>query len=154
MDGSILIGQKTTREGDGFFQATDPATGTLIEARFPEATPAQVATACALADAAFDHYAQLPPEETALFLETIAEEILAIVNEDRHQWIIKGVMGQIGHQAQQLIRAHQFTQVLAHLIDSLHLLVTAFEQIVLLTGTPKKFGILKRNSALGRNRLQ
>lgn len=81
MDGSILIGQKTTREGDGFFQATDPATGTLIEARFPEATPAQVATACALADAAFDHYVQVPPEETALFLETIAEEILAIGDE-------------------------------------------------------------------------
>lgn len=78
MDGVILIGQQETREGNGFFQATDPSSGTLIEARFPEATADHVAAACALANVAFDEYAMLAPEKTAQFLETIAEEILAI----------------------------------------------------------------------------
>ncbi len=90
MTGSILIGSREV-EGDRFFQATDPATGVLIEGRFPEATPADAAAACALADEAFDIYAMLPPEHIAVFLEAIADAIMAIGDV-----LIQQAMGETG----------------------------------------------------------
>ncbi|MFA7587083.1 MAG: aldehyde dehydrogenase family protein, partial [Novosphingobium sp.] len=77
MTGRILIGGKEV-EGSHFFQATDPATGTVIDSLFAEATPVHADAACALADEAFDIYALTPPERIAVFLEEIAGAIIAI----------------------------------------------------------------------------
>ncbi|BAK66496.1 alpha-ketoglutaric semialdehyde dehydrogenase [Sphingobium sp. SYK-6] len=80
MTGAILVGGEA-RSSDRFFQATDPATGELIEARFPEAGVEDVDAACRLADLAFMDYAMSPPARIAAFLEKIAENILAIGDE-------------------------------------------------------------------------
>ena len=76
-DGSILLGAKTEHR-DGGFAAIDPATGQALETLFPESGAAEVEAACALAAAAFDTYRETTPEERARFLETIAENIIAI----------------------------------------------------------------------------
>jgi 2,5-dioxopentanoate dehydrogenase len=78
--GAILIGQQEVR-GTEVFHAIDPATGDAPEPAFASAGPQHVDQACALAEAASDHFAMLAPEERAHFLETIADTIDAIGDE-------------------------------------------------------------------------
>ncbi|WP_294300846.1 aldehyde dehydrogenase (NADP(+)) [uncultured Sphingomonas sp.] len=77
VDGSMLIGGEL-RQARARFQAIDPSTGQTIPGDFSSATAENAAEACALAEAAFPAYAALAPDDRATFLETIAEEILAI----------------------------------------------------------------------------
>lgn len=77
IDGSILIGCHARSGGLGF-TATNPATGERLEPRFSEASAADVAEACRLAEAAFDSYRETEPGRRASFLEAIAERILAL----------------------------------------------------------------------------
>jgi NADP-dependent aldehyde dehydrogenase len=77
MEGSFLVGgARVTRPET--FQASDPATGALLEPEFSVSSAADVAEACALADEAFDSFRELAPDDRAAFLETVADEIEAL----------------------------------------------------------------------------
>ena len=58
------------------FQAVDPSNGNELEGIFYEATPGEVAEAVESAGRAFSIYRNKTGKEKALFLETIASEIL------------------------------------------------------------------------------
>ena len=58
------------------FRARSATTGETIEPEFPISTPEDVAAACDTAVDAFDSYRATSLERRAVFLETIAEEIL------------------------------------------------------------------------------
>lgn len=77
IDGAILIGSRALNR-EPAFHATDPATGTPLPQGFAEATAADVAEACALAEAAAEDFGGLAPTVRAAFIEKVAEEILAI----------------------------------------------------------------------------
>jgi NADP-dependent aldehyde dehydrogenase len=76
LTGELFIGRER-REAPRKFQALDPASDRPLEPAFSVAGSAEVEAACALAQAAFDAYRELPPERRALFLEAIAKQILA-----------------------------------------------------------------------------
>ncbi|HEV7369930.1 MAG TPA: aldehyde dehydrogenase (NADP(+)) [Arenibaculum sp.] len=75
--GEILMGNEDRSTGETF-RAVDPATGARLEPPFSAAGPADVAHACALADAAFDRYRDTGLEARAAFLERIADAIVAL----------------------------------------------------------------------------
>ncbi len=77
MTTSFLIGAREVSRPD-LFQAVDPATGSIIAPDFAVATEADVADACALADAAFDAFREIAPEARAQFLEATAANIDAL----------------------------------------------------------------------------
>lgn len=76
--GESLIGADAIRGHEADFRATDPATGAALEPAFAGAGAAELERACALAEAAFDRYRDTSLEARAGFLETIAEQILAL----------------------------------------------------------------------------
>ena len=78
LSGEMLIGGKAVLGGAGVVRAFNPATGTDLEPGFGGADQKDVARACALAADAFPIYRNLPLSQRALFLETIAEQILAL----------------------------------------------------------------------------
>jgi NADP-dependent aldehyde dehydrogenase len=75
--GATLIGAEE-RTGGTTFDAINPATGAAIAPPIREATEADVAEASSLAADAFPAFRDLDPEDRARFLETIADEIVAI----------------------------------------------------------------------------
>ncbi|RZM08982.1 MAG: aldehyde dehydrogenase family protein, partial [Sphingomonas sp.] len=72
IDGEWLAGTGT------LLRSVEAATGTAIDPGYPAATEADVDTACAAADAAFDAFRDLAPADRAAFLEAIAEQIMAL----------------------------------------------------------------------------
>ncbi len=76
--GDMLIAGEPVRGSAGTVRAVDPATGQTLEPSFPGGTKADVDRACALAWSAFDAYRETTPEQRARFLETIAEQVLAL----------------------------------------------------------------------------
>jgi NADP-dependent aldehyde dehydrogenase len=76
--GEMIIGRSAVRGSAGTVRAFDPARQSLIEPEFGLATEGDVTAACELAEQAFDRYRATSPEQRAKFLETIAENILAI----------------------------------------------------------------------------
>jgi 2,5-dioxopentanoate dehydrogenase len=74
--GKNFIGNKLLAESRVTFQAVDPSNGKELEGIFYEATPEEVAGALQLAGRAFSIYRNKTGKEKALFLETIADEIL------------------------------------------------------------------------------
>ena len=78
IQGNMIIGQQRRFGQAGQLKAINPATNTEIEPAFGLANAADVEQACELARAAFDHYRETTPEQRAVFLETIADEILAL----------------------------------------------------------------------------
>ncbi|MEO5587805.1 MAG: aldehyde dehydrogenase (NADP(+)) [Novosphingobium sp.] len=77
IDGAVLIGSRDIHR-DATFHAVNPATGEQLPQAFGEATAADVADACALAEAAAGEFAALAPAARATFLDAVAEAILAI----------------------------------------------------------------------------
>lgn len=77
INGAILIGRDELHTSSAYV-AVNPATGAPIEPPFTTAGLPEVERACALADAAAIPFAEAAPETRAVFLETIAEEIIAI----------------------------------------------------------------------------
>lgn len=77
VSGAILVGAEE-RMGSTTFQAIDPATGTALGPDFAEAGTDDVAVACALAADAFPALRDLTPDARAAFLESAAEEIVAL----------------------------------------------------------------------------
>ena len=76
-NGAILVGAGERQGGDPF-HAIHPATGEKGSVAFSSAMPDDVAEATALADAAFDSFSTLAPDARATFLETVADQIVAI----------------------------------------------------------------------------
>ena len=76
ISGELFIGseRRATRQT---FHAHDPASGRPLAPEFSAAGAAEVDAACALAWSAFDAYRGLPTERRAVFLEAIAQHILA-----------------------------------------------------------------------------
>ena len=74
----MIIGQQRRFGQAGQLKAINPATNTEIEPAFGLANAADVEQACQLAREAFDQYRETTPEQRAVFLETIADEILAL----------------------------------------------------------------------------
>jgi NADP-dependent aldehyde dehydrogenase len=80
INGAVLIGA-SERQSDAKFHAVDPASGAELPTAFSQAGRDEVAAACALAEAAFRSFSTLTPDARARFLETVAENILAIGDE-------------------------------------------------------------------------
>ncbi|SHG63892.1 NADP-dependent aldehyde dehydrogenase [Massilia sp. CF038] len=76
LDGSMVIGADIVRGAAGTVRAIDPATGAQLEPAFGLAAAQDVDRACTLAEEAFDSYRATTLEQRALFLETIAQNIL------------------------------------------------------------------------------
>lgn len=77
IDGSILLGARACTS-QARFDAIDPVTGEAITPPFASAGKDEVAEACALADEAFQSFNDTAPMARAIFLETIAANIVAI----------------------------------------------------------------------------
>jgi len=80
ISGKLFIGDARIG-GTKTFQAVSPVTGELLEPAFVAADRAGVDQACALAWGAFDQYRETSAEARAVFLEAIAEQILALGDE-------------------------------------------------------------------------
>ncbi|BBE35665.1 2,5-dioxovalerate dehydrogenase [Sphingosinicella microcystinivorans] len=78
MKAEMFIGASAVVGTNGHVSGVNPATGETLEPPFGGATLADADRAAALADAAFDAYRETAPEARAVFLETIADNILAI----------------------------------------------------------------------------
>jgi NADP-dependent aldehyde dehydrogenase len=78
IQGEMIIGRQAVRGSAGTLRAYNPATRTEMEPAFGAATMDDLAAACLLAEQAVDAYRNVPLEQRARFLETIAEQILAI----------------------------------------------------------------------------
>lgn len=76
--GEMIIGQQCVRGAGGQAHGFNPATGTDLEPAFGLASAGDVERACMLAAQAFDPYRALPLEARARFLETVAEQIMAL----------------------------------------------------------------------------
>jgi len=78
INGDMVIGQRTLQGNAGLTRAVDPARNDTMGPDFGLATDADVDAACELAGQAFDAYRSTTPEQRAVFLEAIAEGILAL----------------------------------------------------------------------------
>ena len=75
--GNMLIGDAEVAPGGAAFHATEAASGAALAPAFGEATAAQIARACALAEAAFAPFQAAGGPARARFLEAMAAELLA-----------------------------------------------------------------------------
>lgn len=76
--GNLLVGALKTRGANGEIRAVDPSTGESLEPVFGGASADDLERACALAEVASDAYRSAPLEARALFLEQIADNIMAL----------------------------------------------------------------------------
>lgn len=76
--GHNFIGKTPSATGTTTFHAINPATGEALQPAFHEAVPAEVDAAVQKAAAAFQVYRKKSGAEKAQFLETIADEIMAL----------------------------------------------------------------------------
>ncbi|ANG64353.1 2,5-dioxovalerate dehydrogenase [Marinobacterium aestuarii] len=76
--GEMLIGARAVRGQGRVIRGINPATGEALEPAFAGGAQADVDQACALAAEAFDSFRETGLEARAAFLETIAENILAL----------------------------------------------------------------------------
>src|SRR5579862_8429024 len=79
--GCMLIGQERVAGTAGSFQAVDPASGASLGPSFGGATPQMIDRACALAAESFDTYRETALATRAVFLESIARNILELGDE-------------------------------------------------------------------------
>jgi len=78
IDGAMHIGSSNVFGAMGTVRAINPATNTEMEPAFGMAGETEVLRACALAEQAFDTYRATSEAQRAVFLETIAEGIMAL----------------------------------------------------------------------------
>jgi len=76
--GEALIGGTAQRGAGGSFQAWNPSARAHIEPAFHMVDKDQIDQACRLAGAAFDTFRNTTDEERAAFLDTVAEQIMAL----------------------------------------------------------------------------
>jgi len=80
ISGKLFIGARQVTTSDRF-RAVDPSSGDTLPPDFSAAGLPDVEQACELAWSAFHGYRDLGPEVRARFLETIADEIMALGDE-------------------------------------------------------------------------
>jgi len=85
LHGKQILGYKLSKQGTSHFQAYNPANGTSIDPLFYEASKDEVAKAFDLAEAAVLPYGEISRTDRAKFLETIADEILALDDDLIHR---------------------------------------------------------------------
>jgi 2,5-dioxopentanoate dehydrogenase len=73
--GESLIGQSSSPGGGGKIVSVDMNTGAELKPQFNGASAADLAKACALAEASFDAFRSLPLKQRAKFLTAIGEQI-------------------------------------------------------------------------------
>jgi alpha-ketoglutaric semialdehyde dehydrogenase len=78
INGEMLLGNRAVKGSDSAIFARNPATGEKMEPAFLGGTKDDVQLACELAESAFDEYRNIPLQQRATFLETIADEILEL----------------------------------------------------------------------------
>jgi 2,5-dioxopentanoate dehydrogenase len=78
LTGRNIIGDTLSASGEETFYAQNPATLVPLPKAFHVATSAEIHTAVDLAKIAFQRYRQMSGIEKAIFLETIADEIIAL----------------------------------------------------------------------------
>jgi NADP-dependent aldehyde dehydrogenase len=76
--GEALIGGTAQRGAGGSFQAWNPSARAHIDPPFHMVDKDQIDQACRLAGAAFDTFRNTTDEERAVFLDTVAEQIMAL----------------------------------------------------------------------------
>ena len=76
--GDLLIGGEAVTDAPRAMRAINPDSGAVLEPAFATATPQDVRRACALAAEAFPSYRGAGLEARARFLETIADNIVAL----------------------------------------------------------------------------
>ena len=81
LKGFNLIGFKESVKGDQFLEAHNPVQQERLPEKFFIAVEEEVEEAVALAAKSFDQYRLLPAEKKAIFLDTIAQEILNLGDE-------------------------------------------------------------------------
>ena len=79
--GNNLIGFTESTEGENFLKAYSPVQQDYLPENFLIASNEEVNNAVALATSAFEKYRTCTPEQKAVFLETISEEIVALGDE-------------------------------------------------------------------------
>ena len=78
LTGKQILGTQLSAKGENTFQATNPVTLNLLEPAFSEATSEEIAAAFAKADEAYETFQEVTRSRRAEFLDTIADEILAL----------------------------------------------------------------------------
>jgi len=76
--GEMLLGNRAVTGSGSPEYAQNPATGESMEPAFLAASKGDVQLACYLAENAFDAYRNIPLQQRASFLETIADELLVL----------------------------------------------------------------------------
>ena len=76
--GKMVIGASNVFGKNGGVRAIDPSTNAELEPEFGSGDETDIQQACALAEQAFDIYRETTLEQRALFLENIADGILAL----------------------------------------------------------------------------
>ena len=79
--GKNFIGNQQSAKGSSTFYAYDPSDGSKMEPAFIEATENEINDAILLAEGAFSEYRKKSGKEKAVFLNAIADEILALGDE-------------------------------------------------------------------------
>src|SRR6186713_2397367 len=91
MTGKNIIADSLSSESSEVFYAENPSLGKKLEPAFHEATPSEINNAVQQAHDAFQSYRTKSGIEKAAFLESIAEEILALGDD-----LIKRCMEETG----------------------------------------------------------
>ena len=78
LHGQQIIGQQLTSSGESKFQAYNPATKSSLDPFFSEATSEEISDAFDLAEKAVLPFGEVSRDGRADFLETVADEILAL----------------------------------------------------------------------------
>jgi len=81
IEGKQIMGFELSADGDKSFQSVNPALGTKLDYHFNKATPGEVNKAVEKAAFAFQLYRKKSGEEKAVFLESMANEIMVLGDE-------------------------------------------------------------------------
>lgn len=115
LTGKHLIGDTVGAVGQETFQAFDPSTQSALEPAFHEATVSEAGMALRLAQESFDQFRSKSPEERAQFLDTIADEIMALGDallERAHQETGLPMPRLTGERGRAVNQAKLFAQVI------------------------------------------
>lgn len=81
LQGIHLIGKRTSKKSKQLFNAINPQNNEILSPEYANATYLEINQAIGLADTAFTTYKNKTPEERAVFLETIGDEIMNLGDE-------------------------------------------------------------------------
>jgi NADP-dependent aldehyde dehydrogenase len=115
LTGEQIIGLSNSKEGTASFHGINPIDGTVLEPLYYEATAVEVDRAFRIAQEAFGVYGKKKGLEKALFLERIADEILALGDELIHRCMAETALPEarlVGERGRTVNQLKLFGQVL------------------------------------------